>query len=334
MKKVRLRAAIIITLLVSTAIWAFPGCSIKKLAMKSVADMMSGEMGAAAFSSDGDIELVGEALPFALKLYEIILEENPGHPGMLETAGKAFVSYAQVWVQMPADMLPADQYRRAKEMRRRAKGLYLRGRDYLFRALETKHPGFTRAAQHNDEVPQNGGAEKKSLETYLSEMTGEDIPALYWAAAGWFAAYSADTFDMELGLQMPRALLMMDRVLELDPDWGNGLVHEFYISYYGSLPEGMVEGSEEKAREHFSRAVVLSDGKSPSPYVSLATTLCIQRQYAKEFVTLCKTALALDPDADPENRLQAEVARRKASWYLEHMEDFFLVSPEELGISD
>jgi predicted anti-sigma-YlaC factor YlaD len=326
MKKVSIRAVIIFTLFVSTAVWTFSGCSIKKLAMKNVADMMAGEMGAAAFSSDGDIELVGDALPFALKLYEIILEENPEHPGMLETAGMAFVSYARVYVQMPADMLPADRYVEAKEMRSRAKRLYLRGRDYLFRALEARHPGFTRAVL--------GMEEAKSLETFLAEMTGEDISALYWAAAGWFAAYSADTFDMELGLQMPRALAMMDRVLELDPDWGNGLVHEFYISYYGSLPEGMVEGSEEKAREHFSRAVVLSDGKNPSPYVSLATTLCIQRQYAQEFVTLCKTALALDPDADPGNRLQAEVARRKASWYLEHMEDFFLVSPEELGISD
>jgi predicted anti-sigma-YlaC factor YlaD len=326
MKKVSIRAVIIFTLFVSTAVWTFSGCSIKKLAMKNVADMMAGEMGAAAFSSDGDIELVGDALPFALKLYEIILEENPEHPGMLETAGMAFVSYARVYVQMPADMLPADRYVEAKEMRSRAKRLYLRGRDYLFRALEARHPGFTRAVL--------GMEEAKSLETFLAEMTGEDISALYWAAAGWFAAYSADTFDMELALQMPKALAMMDRTLELDPDWGNGLVHEFYISYYGSLPEGMVEGSEEKAREHFSRAVVLSDGKNPSPYVSLATTLCIQRQYAKEFVILCKTALALDPDADPGNRLQAEVARRKASWHLEHMEDFFLVSPEELGISD
>ena len=113
MKKRRCRVPFIILFLVSAVVFAAAGCSIKKLAMKSVADMMSGEMGAAAFSSDGDIELVGDALPFALKLYEIVLEENPEHPGMLETAGTAFIGYSQVWVQMPADMLPADQYTRA-----------------------------------------------------------------------------------------------------------------------------------------------------------------------------------------------------------------------------
>lgn len=328
MKKRRCRVPFIILFLVSAVVFAAAGCSIKKLAMKSVADMMSGEMGAAAFSSDGDIELVGDALPFALKLYEIVLEENPEHPGMLETAGAAFIGYSQVWVQMPADMLPADQYTRAGEMRRRAKGLYLRGRDYLFRALEVRHPGFTGSALENESPP--GPAGEKSFGAYLAEMTEEDIPALYWAAVGWFAAFSTDMFDMELALKMPKAVAMMDRVYQTAPDWGNGLVHEFYISYYGSLPPGMVEGSEDKAREHFSRAVVLSDGENPSPYVSLATTLCIQRQYAEEFAALLKTALAVDPDSDPENRLQAEVARRKAAWYLDHMEDFFLIGPEEL----
>jgi predicted anti-sigma-YlaC factor YlaD len=90
----------------------------------------------------------------------------------------------------------------------------------------------------------------------------------------------------------------------------------------------MIEGSEEKAREHFARYVEITDGTNPSPYVGLATTLCIQRQYTDEFIYLLDQALSLDPEIDRENRFAAAIAQKKAQWYLEHIEDFFLIDME------
>ena len=146
---------------------------------------------------------------------------------------------------------------------------------------------------------------------------------LYWAGAGWVGAFAIDPFDMKLGLTLPRAKAIMDRVLEMDENFGDGAIHDFYILYYGSLPEYM-GGDLKKARYHFEKAVKLSKGKKISPYMSLATTVLVKEQNAREFSKLLNEVLKFDPDSCPENRLENILNLRKAHWLLEHIEDFFV----------
>lgn len=297
----------------------FGSCSIQKMAVNAVADALGGGgTGGSSLTSDNDPELVGEALPFALKMYEILLEQTPEHTGLLLTTGMGFIMYSNAYVQSPADMLPVYAFEKQQEGYTRAKNLYLRGRNYIFKALEIKHPGFHEAI------------EKKELETFVSRINGEDVDYLYWGAAGWFAAIAINVFDLELTFQIPMAKAMMDRAYEIDPDYGEGTIDDFYILYYASLPPDL-GGSEEKAREHFRRAVELSNGRNASPYVSLATTLSIQNQDLEEFENLLKTALAIDVDKVPETRLMNVIMQDKAEWLLEHKEDFFIEAsaPEE-----
>ncbi|MDR2134259.1 MAG: TRAP transporter TatT component family protein, partial [Treponema sp.] len=56
-------------------------CSINKLMMNTVADALTGEGSSGVFTGDSDPELVGDALPFAIKMYESLLAANPGHQG-------------------------------------------------------------------------------------------------------------------------------------------------------------------------------------------------------------------------------------------------------------
>jgi len=161
-------------------------------------------------------------------------------------------------------------------------------------------------------------------------MTAEDVPFLYWSVVGWFAAIGTDIFDMNLTLSVPKVVAMIDRAYELDPDWSNGLIHEFYISYYASIPPGMVEGSREKALEHFRREVELTEGKNPSPFVALATTMHINEQNAEEFRRLLKTAIEIDPEDDPDNKMAIVHAQRRAQWYLENIENYFLIDSDEM----
>jgi predicted anti-sigma-YlaC factor YlaD len=313
-----------VLLLFSAVLLLLSGCSIQKIAIRKVADMMSGEEGASVFTGDEDLELIADAMPFVLKLYEIMLEQEPEHTGLLLTAGKGFIGYANVFVQTPMEMLSYEEYEKEKALRTRAKKMYLRGRNYVLRALEVRHPGSIEVLSGN--FTDQAGQEK--LSALLSEMSEEDVPFLYYAAVGWFGAVGMDVFDMDLTLDVPKAVAMVDRGYELDPDYGNGLIHEFYISYYASIPPGMVEGSEEKARFHFKRAVELSGGKNPAPYVALATTLSIQKQDAKEFIELLNTALEIRPEDDPDNKMIIVQNRGRAAWYLSRIEDFFLLDSE------
>jgi predicted anti-sigma-YlaC factor YlaD len=83
-------------------------------------------------------------------------------------------------------------------------------------------------------------------------------------------------------------------------------------------------GSPKKAREHFKKAVQLSQGRSASPYLSLASTVSIKEQNEKEFRSLLNQALKINPDKYPSLRLQNTIYQRKARWMLEHIEDYFV----------
>jgi len=285
-------------------------CSLKQLAIDTVIDSLSGD-GGTVFTGDDDPELIGEALPFSLKLYETLLTQSPEHTGLLLTTGMGFVMYANAYVQAPSDRLPDEEYMRRKQMRARAKKLYLRGRDYLLDALEIRHPGFRETALAGD------------VGEVLPQMEADDVPFLYWCSAGWIGAISIDSFDTKLGITRNNAIALMDRAYEIEESWGDGTIHEFYISYYGGLPE-MLGGSEEKARFHFDRATTLSDGQKAGPYVALATAVTVKNQDVEEFRELLEAALAIEND-DPDSRLVTIIMQEKARWLLDHVDDFFLV---------
>ena len=60
-----------VCVLVLIAVFAFlSGCSINKIAMNAVANVLGGDGGSSSFTADSDPQLVGDALPFALKMYE------------------------------------------------------------------------------------------------------------------------------------------------------------------------------------------------------------------------------------------------------------------------
>jgi predicted anti-sigma-YlaC factor YlaD len=287
------------------------GCSFQRLAVNAVAGMLSSTGSSTVFTGEDDPELVADALPFAMKLYESLLAETPENAELLLTTGSMFAMYANAFVQTPAGMLPESEYRERLEAQGRAKKLYLRGREYCLRALELRHPGLRAGLEADDPEA-------------LAKTGPEDVPYLYWAAASWMGAFSAEPFDIEMLLTLKRPLALMARAFQLEPDYGKGSIHEFYISVYGSLPAAL-GGSPEKARYHFAKAVECSGGLTAGPYVALATSVSVPAQNVKEFRDLLGKALAIDPDASPENRLVNLLTQRKARWLLEHLEDYFLL---------
>ena len=284
--------------------------------MNKVADALTGPGGSRVFTGDNDPELVGDALPFAIKMYESLLASNPNHQGLQLLTGSLYVMYANAFLDTPASMLTEDEYKKQEFLMQRAKNLYLRGRDILLNALDKKYPGFREKL------------DRRKFDEALRPMKKEDTQLLYWAGAGWMGAFALDPFDMKLGLTLPGAAALMEQVLKLDKNFSEGDIHNFYILYYGSLPDYM-GGDLKKAREHYKQAVEASGGKATSPYISLATTASIKDQDVAEFSRLLKKVLAIDLDADPDNMLLNTLNRRKARWLLEHIEDYFL--PKEPG---
>jgi predicted anti-sigma-YlaC factor YlaD len=290
---------------------ALLGCSVNKIAMKTVSNALTGEGSSDVFTGDSDPELVGDALPFAIKMYESLLSANPSHQGLLRTTGSLFVMYANAFVQGPSEMLPRTQIDGKKAAQERAKKLYLRGTALLYRGLELKYPGFA------------GAFQKGTLPRLLAKMKKDDTASLYWAAAGGLSAYSLNPFDMDLGLRINEFKLLTDRAYELDPDFNSGALDDFFVLFYASVPESM-GGDKSKVQKHHELALEKSGGKLAGPYVSYAQAVCIPAQDYAAFKEKLDAALAIDPDADPANRLVNVISQRKAQYLLDNAAQYFI----------
>ncbi|MBD3421913.1 MAG: hypothetical protein GF398_17520 [Chitinivibrionales bacterium] len=285
-------------------------CSVKKLAIQRISEALTGQS-SAVFTGENDPQLVGEALPFALKMYESLLEVDSTNAKLLLTTGTAFCLYAYAYVQEPAQRLPDDRIDEQRKSYGRAAKLFLRARDYVLKGIEIRRPGFRSILM------------KHSADSALSMCTTTDTAYLYWAGMSWFGALSADNFNLGLMMTMPKAKALISKTLELHEPYGNGAAHEFFISFYGNLPASM-GGSVQKAREHFGRAIELAAGTRASPYVALASSVCVKKQQKQEFKDLLHKALAVDVDKDPSNRLANILSQGRAQWMLDNIDRYFL----------
>jgi len=84
------------TLLTLACALGLAGCSIRSLAVNSLADALA-ESGP-VYASDSDPDLVRQALPFALKTFESLLESAPENKDLLVSTCSGFTQYAYAFV--------------------------------------------------------------------------------------------------------------------------------------------------------------------------------------------------------------------------------------------
>ncbi len=296
-------------LVVLLALWLpSVGCSIKKLAVNRIGDALS--EGGSTYASDDDPELIEAALPFGLKLMESLLAESPRHERLLGALTSGFTQYAYAFVQQQADELEDHDLDAAIAQWARARRLYLRARDYGLRGLNLSHESFAEALRRD---PLSAVA--------VAEV--EDVQLLYWTAASWFGAIAVSKDDPDLVGDLPVAEALIDRALELDESFEHGTIHGFLITYEMSRSGGVGDPAV-RAREHFERALELSGGQLASPLVALAESVALAEQNRVEFEDLLQRALAIDPDAKTEWRMDNLVSQRRARWLLERTDRLIL----------
>ena len=126
---------------------------------------------------------------------------------------------------------------------------------------------------------------------------------------------------------LPSARALLDRALLLDESYNRGGLHAAFITVE-SVGEAL-GGSYQRAREHFDRAVALSDGLDAGPYISMAVGVSIAQENRQEFVELLETALAIDVDKEPANRLLNVLSQKRARMLLDHVDDLFFEPLDE-----
>jgi predicted anti-sigma-YlaC factor YlaD len=284
------------------------GCSVKKFAINKVGDSLAHS--GTTYASDDDPDLVGQAVPFGLKLMEGLLAESPKHRGLLFAASSGFTEYSYAYVQEPADELESADLAGSIFLKARARRLYLRARDYGLRGLESKHPGF-------------GNRLRENPKSEVRRATRRDVSLLYWTAVSWGAAIALSKDRPDLVAEQPIVEALIDRAHELDPDFEHGAIEQFLISYEGAR-QGAKQDFVVRSKQHFDRAVELTSGQLASPFVAYAEAVSVQKQNRAEFEELLRKALAVDPDARPEWRLNNLIAQRRARWLVSRENELFL----------
>ena len=191
-------------------------CSLKAIAVNTLADVLAESE--VVYLSDEDPELVAEALPFNLKTIETLLASSPDHRGLLLSATTGFTFYAYGFVEPEADRIEDEDLEFAEEIRDRAARLYWRAYRYGIRGLEVKHPGL-------------GNTLSAEPESTVAPLEPEDVPLALWTAAALGGAIGVSKDDPEATADIAVVGALLERCLDLDPNYGEGILYELLVIY-------------------------------------------------------------------------------------------------------
>jgi len=272
------------------------GCaSIDRYALRTTASML--ERGRKAALEEPDYQLGRDAVASQLKLIETMLVSEPGNLSLRRLVAEGFGGYAFLFVE---DAEP-----------QRAKGLYLRGRDHALAALSLKSVFVDLKDKNIDDV-----------EKALKWAKKEDVPDLYWAGFGWAGMINLSKDDAAALADLPKVVLLMKRVYELNPSFQFGGPDLFFGVYYASRPP-MFGGDYAKARTHFEWAHKITRGQYLMTHYLNARWYAVAIQDRELFKQLLTKVIDAPSGTLPEARLTDEAAKKKAAALLEKIDDFF-----------
>jgi len=246
-----------------------------------------------------DPELVRQGGPALMLFLDGMLACDPDNRKLLRAAALAYATYCQAFLG-------------AREDEDRAAVLYARAREYGLRLLRRQRY-FERAL----DGPIEG------FEKALRRFRRRDAPDLYAAGAAWLGWIFTQADSMRALSELPYALAVVRRVLELDEGQAHGAAHVFMGVYYASQPAGAgrdLAGS----RTHFERAIALSNGGNLMAWVTYAEFYGKATADGKFFSETLTRVLQSGRQADkPEFALANALARERAEALLAQKDDIF-----------
>ena len=284
-------------LVVGALVGASCGCGLTRRATLAAAGNSLAGL-TESIRSHPDPELVRAGLPALLLTIDGLLVESPEDPGLLRAAVSAYVAYCQAFLAGQDDS-------------QRAYKLYDRARGYSLRLLEQRQ-SF------------EGFAEKplEECEAALRLATRDDVPDLHLSASAWLGWIISSNGTVAALAELPKALALMERVLELDERYGNGSSHLVFAVFFAVQPQGAGQDLE-RSRQHFTRAIELAGPGSLLPRVLYAEYYGKATLDETFFTKTLEDVLQFTPSEYPQERLLNELAQERAHSLLRSREDIF-----------
>lgn len=277
------------------ALTQLSACSISQLTVRASMPLIEG--GFTALNMQSDLGLARSALPANISLIEGMLINDPGNEALRLYAAQAYYGYAFGFIE------DEDPIRAAK--------LYERGYQHAQQIL-LKY-GI------NEQVI-NG--ELDSLQESISKLNKDAVPALFWASSCWAKSIDLNRDKARNLAQLPKAVMFMQRVLELDEHYYMSGAHVFFGVYYGSKSP-MLGGNYKLSEQHFSQANSANQNKLLVVNLLRAQYLERQRFDQPTFNQLLNDIIQASDALYPEQTLINQISKKKASLLLEKEEQWF-----------
>lgn len=284
------------------------GCNLQQFTADSTADLLKN--GSVALDRESDLDFARDALPGSLKTIETFLVSSPDNEHLLLLLARGFTSYAFAFLERDLEAAQLDGTQsQVDTLTRRTLLHYLRAREYGFRLL--RRPTLQRAALDGD---------TQTVERELSDLTAEDVPGLFWSAYAWASAVNLSQNDPDMVGALPTLEKMMRRVIDLEPGYFYSGAELFLGVYYASRP--VMFGGDPKQAKTFFDAAMAGHGEEnlliPYLYGRFYGT---QTQDRALFNAMIKKVLHANVESHPDVRLNNEVARDRARFWLQHADE-------------
>lgn len=247
-----------------------------------------------------DVELVRQGVPTLILLLDASLADDPDNPDLLRTASTTYSTYAQAFTSCEGE-------------EDRAAILFGRAKEYALKLLSQR--------QFFADVLEGPFEE---YEGALQLFTKDDVPDLYAAGNAWIGWILNQPESMEALAELPRALGLMSRVLELNEEYADGGTHMLFGIYYAVQPPGAGRDMK-KSLKHFQRAMKLAGSDNLLAKVTFAEFYATAMQDEKLFDLTLQEVLegGKNGAADPNKKLINSVARERAKKLIKRKGNFF-----------
>lgn len=196
-----------------------------------------------------DPETVEAGAPAYLLLIDSLIRDNPKSEDLLRSGAKLYGAYSGVFVKDTE----------------RAKLLTDKSLAYAERAL----------CLHRSKLC---GLDKRSYDDFRATLAGlnkENVPVLYTYASSWAGWIQAHSGDWNAVADLAKVRAVMERVVVLDETYERGNAH-LYLGIMATLLPPALGGKPEEGRDHFERAINLSQGHD----------LMVKVEYARRYARL------------------------------------------------
>ncbi len=248
-----------------------------------------------AVMQNNDLATVEAGLPSYLLMIDGLIVNWPERSGLLITGADLYGAYAGVFVENDD---------RAARLNEKALEYALRG-----------------ACAHDGDYCDLRGIEVPAFEALLDGAGQDDVPVLFSLGGAWAGYIQTHTDDWNAVAELSRVRLLMERVVALDEDYRYGQAH-MYLGVLNSILPASLGGRPEQARDHFERAVALSEGRNLLARVLFAehyARLVFDRELHDAQL---HKVLEAEPDV-PDLTLQNTYAKQQARQLLDSADDYF-----------